>query len=50
MVIELINIEEKSVKEAAELLGWSRTNVKVRAFRARRRLAKVLEDIVATGG
>jgi RNA polymerase sigma-70 factor (ECF subfamily) len=42
MVIELVHLEERPVAEAAKLLGWSRTNVKVRAFRARRRLHQII--------
>ncbi len=42
MVLELVHLEEKSVKEAARLLGWSISNVKIRAFRSRRKLKKIL--------
>ena len=42
MVITLIYAEERSIQEAAELLGWSAANVKVRAFRARRFLRRVI--------
>ena len=45
MVIRLLEIEEKSVKEIAELTGWSETLVKVRAFRARARMRKILERV-----
>jgi RNA polymerase sigma-70 factor (ECF subfamily) len=38
MVLMLIDGEEASVKDVAELTGWSESNVKVRAFRARRRM------------
>jgi RNA polymerase sigma-70 factor (ECF subfamily) len=44
-VIELVHLEERSVAEAAELLGWSRSNVKVRAFRSRKKLRKVIENM-----
>lgn len=43
MVIELVHIEERPVREAADLLGWSAVNVKVRALRARRKLRAILE-------
>ena len=43
LVITLTELEEKSVREAAELTGWSESNVKVRAFRARQSLKKILE-------
>lgn len=42
MVIDLVYLEERSHKEAAALLGWSVTNVKVRAHRARKLLHKIL--------
>jgi RNA polymerase sigma-70 factor (ECF subfamily) len=46
MVLELIYLEGLSVKEAAALTGWSKANVKVRSFRSRRKLQKVLTDIM----
>ncbi len=42
MVLELIYLEGLSGKEAAGLLGWSVTNVKVRSFRSRKKLEKIL--------
>ncbi|MBF0515799.1 MAG: RNA polymerase sigma factor [Nitrospirae bacterium] len=44
MIIVLLELEEKSVREVAQLTGWSQTNVKVRAFRARWKLRKYLEE------
>jgi RNA polymerase sigma-70 factor, ECF subfamily len=46
MVVTLVHLEGYSVREAAERLGWSRINVKVRAHRARRQLRKVLENLL----
>ena len=43
-VLLLLDGEGWSVKEIAVRLGWSVANVKVRAFRARRRLRRLLED------
>ena len=43
-VLLLLDGEGWSVKEIAERIGWTVTNVKVRAFRARRKLRQVLED------
>ncbi len=43
LVITLLELEEKTVRETAELTGWSESNVKVRAFRARQTLKKILE-------
>jgi len=42
MVITLLEIEDRPVKEIAQLTGWSAPLVKVRAFRARAELRKVL--------
>jgi RNA polymerase sigma-70 factor (ECF subfamily) len=42
MIITLLEIEEKSVKEIAVLTGWSVPLVKVRAFRARAEMKKCL--------
>ena len=42
MVITLLEIEERSVKEIAQVTGWSETLVKVRAFRARAEMKKAL--------
>jgi RNA polymerase sigma-70 factor (ECF subfamily) len=43
LVLTLLDLEEKSIREISEITGWSQTGVKVRAFRARRRLRKVAE-------
>ena len=45
LVITLQEIEQRSVKEVAELTGWSVPLVKVRAFRARAEMRKVLARI-----
>jgi len=45
LVITLLEIEDRSVKEIAELTGWSVPLVKVRAFRARAEMRKCLERI-----
>jgi RNA polymerase sigma-70 factor (ECF subfamily) len=50
MVLELIHIEERPVKEIAGLLGWSIANVKVRAFRSRRKLRAILGMLLADQG
>jgi RNA polymerase sigma-70 factor (ECF subfamily) len=46
MVLKLIYFEEMTGREAAKLLGWTTANVKVRAFRARRKLEKILREII----
>jgi RNA polymerase sigma-70 factor (ECF subfamily) len=45
LVITLQEIEERSVKEVAKLTGWSVPLVKVRAFRARAEMRRVLSRI-----
>lgn len=44
-MITLLNLEEKSVREISDITGWTDAKVKVRAFRARKKLKKILEDI-----
>lgn len=44
-VITLVELEERSMAEAARQLGCGLSAVKVRAFRARRRLKTLLEDL-----
>jgi RNA polymerase sigma-70 factor (ECF subfamily) len=43
LIITLAEIEERPMREIAELTGWSESNVKVRAFRARQNLKRILE-------
>jgi len=45
LVIQLLEIEDRSVKEIAEITGWSVPLVKVRAFRARGEMKKILSRI-----
>jgi RNA polymerase sigma-70 factor, ECF subfamily len=45
LVITLLEIEERSVKEIAAMTGWSETLVKVRAFRARAEMRKHLSKL-----
>jgi RNA polymerase sigma-70 factor, ECF subfamily len=46
LVITLLEIEDRSVKEISKLTGWSVPLVKVRAFRARAEMRKILAKIV----
>jgi len=48
LVLTLVDGEELSIKEVAEMTGWSQAKVKVQAFRARRRMRKLLEKILAS--
>ena len=43
LVLTLLDIDDRSVAEVSAITGWSRTLVKVRAFRARRRLRVIVE-------
>lgn len=45
LVLRLLDMEQKSVLEISQLTGWSRPLVKVRAFRARRRLRKAAKQL-----
>jgi RNA polymerase sigma-70 factor (ECF subfamily) len=48
MVLELVYLEGLSGKEAAELLGWSVANVKIRSHRSRKKLRKLLTILIET--
>jgi len=43
VVLQLLHAEEMSVTEIAEIMNWSRSKVKLRAWRARNALRKVLK-------
>jgi RNA polymerase sigma-70 factor (ECF subfamily) len=43
LVITLLELEERSVRDISALTGWSESNVKVRAHRARASLKTILE-------
>lgn len=45
LLLTLLDLEDRSTAEVGALLGWSRTLVKVRAFRARRRLRRAALDL-----
>lgn len=42
LILTLLEIEERSVRDISVSTGWSESNVKVRAFRARGRLKEIL--------
>jgi len=42
-------VEERSVKETAELTGWTQTLVKVQTLRARGKLKKLFEKAQSRG-
>jgi len=43
LVLTLLYLEERTVAEIADLLGWSRSMVKVQAWRARKKLRRLME-------
>lgn len=49
LVLTMIDGEESSVKEVAEMTGWSESKVKVQAFRARKRMREAVEKLLARG-
>lgn len=44
LALHLLYAEGRSVAEVASIMGWTKSNVKVRAFRARRALRKFLKE------
>jgi RNA polymerase sigma factor (sigma-70 family) len=45
MVIQYLDLEQKSIAEISALTGWNQTLVKVRAFRARRKLQRLYREL-----
>jgi RNA polymerase sigma-70 factor (ECF subfamily) len=45
VVIQMLDLEQKTLLEISQLTGWSTTLIKVRAFRARRKLQKLFEQL-----
>ncbi len=45
IVIRLLDLEERSVREISEFTGWGASKIKVTAMRARRKLAEHLQDL-----
>jgi RNA polymerase sigma factor, sigma-70 family len=50
MALELVYFEGLSAKEAAGLLGWSVANVKIRIFRSRKKLRKIITGFLGKPG
>lgn len=47
-VIRLLDLEQKTIAEIAQLTGWNQSLIKVRAFRARRKLQKLFQELQKT--
>lgn len=45
LVIQLLDLEQKTIAEIAQLTGWNSSLIKVRAFRARRKLQKLFIEL-----
>ena len=45
LVLRLLDLEQKSIAEISALTGWSTSLIKVRAFRARRKLQKLFAEL-----
>jgi RNA polymerase sigma-70 factor (ECF subfamily) len=45
LVIQLLDLEQKTIAEISAQTGWNQTLVKVRAFRARRKLQKLFQEL-----
>ena len=50
LAVMLIDGEDASIKEVAEMTGWSESKVKVRAFRARRKIREAIEKLLGRRG
>ena len=48
LVIQFLDLEQKTIAEIAALTGWNQSLIKVRAFRARRKLQKLFKDLKKT--
>ena len=44
-LVTLLHLEERPVREIARLMAWSPINVKVRAYRARQRMRRIIEKL-----
>ena len=46
LVLTLVDGQDASIKDVAEMTGWSESKVKVQAFRARRRMRAEVEKLL----
>jgi RNA polymerase sigma-70 factor (ECF subfamily) len=45
-ILQMLDAEEMSVQEVAEITGWSNSRIKIRAFRARKALRSILKKFL----
>jgi len=48
LVVRLLDLEQKTIAEIAQITGWNQSLIKVRAFRARRKLQKLFQELQKT--
>ncbi len=48
MVIRMLDLQQKTIAEIGALTGWNQSLIKVRAFRARRKLQKLFQELQKT--
>ncbi len=48
MVIRMLDLEQKTIAEISQITGWNQSLIKVRAFRARRKLQKLFQELQKT--
>jgi RNA polymerase sigma-70 factor, ECF subfamily len=46
LTLTMIDGDDASIKEVAEVTGWSESKVKIRAFRARKRVREAMEKLI----
>ncbi len=45
LVLRLLDLEQKTIAEIAQITGWNQSLIKVRAFRARRKLRRLFQEL-----
>jgi RNA polymerase sigma-70 factor (ECF subfamily) len=45
LVIRMLDLEQKTIAEISAITGWNQSLIKVRAFRARRKLQKLFQEL-----
>ena len=48
LVIRMLDLEQKTIAEISAITGWNQSLIKVRAFRARRKLQKLFQELQRT--
>ncbi len=45
LIVQMLDLEGRSVRDVQQLTGWSESAIKIRAFRARRKLRKTMLEL-----